>query len=132
MGKNWGNAVCTKWGVQWRKLKHLLFESDYLIINWSDYDKGRLLLIFGMLSQVSVLKWCIMNFYYSSNRIWFNPSALKFRIMVACIVLLSYGVLAVLSLYFKKYLNFRLFFSYFAPDPVWDRHDLWWLYDRDL
>lgn len=115
MGKNWGNAVCTKWGVQWRKLKHLLFESDYLIINWSDYDKGRLLLIFGMLSQVSVLKWCIMNFYYSTNRIWFNPSELKFRIIVACIVLLSYGVLAVLSLYFKKYLNFRLFFSYFAP-----------------
>ena len=115
MGENWGNAVCTKWGVQWRKLKHLLFESDYLIINWSDYDKGRLLLIFGMLSQVSVLKWCIMIFYYSTNRIWFNPSELKFRIIVACIVLLSYGVLAVLSLYFKKYLNFRLFFSYFAP-----------------
>ncbi|MCL6239517.1 hypothetical protein M5F66_14510 [Acinetobacter sp. ANC 5033] len=79
MGKNWGNAVCTKWGVQWRKLKHLLFESDYLIINWSDYDKGRLLFIFGMLSQVSVLKWCIMNFYYSTNRIWFNPSALKLQ-----------------------------------------------------
>jgi hypothetical protein len=115
MGKNWGNAVCTKWGVQWRKLKHLLFESDYLIINWSDYDKGRLLLIFGMLSQVSVLKWCIMNFYYSTNRIWFNPSALKFRIMVACIVLLSYGLLAVLSLYFKKYLNLDCFLAILRP-----------------
>ncbi|OTG78018.1 hypothetical protein B9T33_14610 [Acinetobacter sp. ANC 5054] len=101
--------------LQWRKLKHHLFESDYLIINWSDYDKGRLLLFFGMLSQISVLKWCIMNFYYSNNNVWFNPVALKTRVMVGMIVLLLFTLLAVLSFSFKHHALFRLFLSYFAP-----------------
>lgn len=115
MGKYLGYGIYKKMWMYWGKLKHYLFESDNLIINWSDYDKGRLLLIFGILAQFSVLRWSVANFYYSENVIWFDPAALKMRILIGSLVLSMFALLAALSFWFKKNKPFRTFFSYFAP-----------------
>lgn len=52
-----------------------------LIVNWSDFDKGLLILILSGLNQFAWLIWCIYSYITPEFRVWINPEYMFQRII---------------------------------------------------
>lgn len=98
-----------------RKIKFQLFETDDLIINWNDFDKGVLLLFFGAQNQGFSILWYWYNVEVKKELQWLNIDFYPSRMtsLIACTVLFS--ILLILCHYFKNNQKFRSFISYFSP-----------------
>lgn len=99
---------------QFEKLKHYLFKSDDLIINWSDFDKGVLLLIFGVCTQLGATIWYLL-VYFSENRMWLNLDFFPQRLLSVSLTTLVFIVLTIASYKYQDRPRFRMFISYFTP-----------------
>lgn len=99
----------------WGRFRFHLLESDNLILNWPNFDKGVLLLIFGALCQVSAIKWYLFSYFSEEDRIWINPDFFLVRMTTVAITLVIFMVLAVFSFRYKRNKKFRKFISYFSP-----------------
>ncbi|WP_407304464.1 GGDEF domain-containing protein [Acinetobacter sp.] len=92
-----------------------MLESDNLIINWPNFDKGVLLLIFGAFCQVSAIKWYLVSYFSVENAVWINAEFFFFRIVALIITLIIFIVMIVVSFKYKKNRKFRRFISYLSP-----------------
>ena len=91
-----------------------LFETDNVLIYWPDFNKGILLLLFGLLTLCGHLLWYILN-YHSEHQIWFSESYHEYRMFTTyCQIALTAFVLIV-SLAFKRFRSFRKFMGWFIP-----------------
>lgn len=99
---------------QFQQLKHYLFKSDDLIINWSDFDKGVLLLIFGVATQVGAIVW-YLSVYFSEDRIWLNLDFFPQRVVSVSLTLLVFIGLTIASYRYHLVPRFRVFMGYFSP-----------------
>ena len=98
-----------------KKIKYELFETDDLLINWNNFDKGVLILSFGALSQFGAGKWYIYNFLYLEQTRWLNATFFQPRMISLTICFLIFVVLLFLCHFYKNNLIFRTFISYFSP-----------------
>ncbi|MCG2607069.1 GGDEF domain-containing protein [Acinetobacter sp. SM34] len=99
----------------WGRFKFHLLESDNLIINWSNFDKGVLLCFFGAFCQLSALKWYLFSCYSEENRVWINHDFFITRITTLFITLGIFIGLIALSHRYKRNEKFRQFITYFSP-----------------
>jgi len=99
----------------WGRVKFHLFESDNLIINWSNFDKGILLCFFGAFCQVSAIKWYLFSCYSEENRVWINHDFFFVRISTVVATLIVFIGMIVLSYRYKHNAKFRQFIAYFSP-----------------
>ena len=99
----------------WCRFRFHLLESDNLIINWPDFDKGVLLLVFGAFCQVSAIKWYLVSYFSAENAVWINTDFFFIRMLTVFITLLFFMLLVVLSFRYKRNKRFRKFISHFSP-----------------
>ena len=99
----------------WGRVKFHLFESDNLIINWSNFDKGILLCFFGAFCQVSAIKWYLFSCYSEENLVWINHDFFFVRISTVVATLIVFIGMIVLSYRYKHNAKFRQFIAYFSP-----------------
>lgn len=91
-----------------------LFETDKVIINWPDFDKGILLLVFAMFVVPGHLIWYFIN-YSSENKVWFNQSYYDYRMFTTWVQVILTTLLFSITWIFKRYRRFRLFMGWFIP-----------------
>ena len=102
-------------GRLYRQIKAYITDPDNILINWSDFKKGRLILFFGILSQIEQVKWYLINFYSVETQQWLNPDYFHIR-MSLLIFCFSVNCAAFWCCFkFKHNLKFQSFISYFAP-----------------
>ena len=99
----------------WGRFRFHIHESDNLIINWPNFDKGVLLLIFGALCQVSAIKWYLFSYFSEEDRVWINPDFFLIRIVSVLVTLTIFVVMIAVSFRYKRNRKFRKFISYFSP-----------------
>ena len=86
----------------WGRFRFHIHESDNLIINWPNFDKGVLLLIFGALCQVSAIKWYLFSYFSEEDRVWINPDFFLIRIVSVLVTLTIFVVMIAVSFRYKK------------------------------
>lgn len=99
----------------YKKIKFQLFETDDLIINWNDFDKGVLLLFFGALSQGFYIFWYWKNFRINKQLEWLNADFYSCRMTSLIICTAIFSILLILCYYKKNNPEFRTFITYFSP-----------------
>lgn len=98
-----------------KKIKFQLFETDDLIINWNDFDKGVLLLFFGALNQSTSILWYWHNVKIKKQVQWLNIDFYPSRMTSLIICTMLFSVLLILCHYFKHNQKFRTLISYSSP-----------------
>ena len=88
---------------------------DNLIINWPNFDKGVLLLIFGAFCQVSAIKWYLVSYFSAENAVWINADFFFIRIISVVMTLIIFIIIVGFSFRYKRNRKFRRFISYFSP-----------------
>ena len=78
-----------------------LFETDRVIINWPDFDKGILLLVFAMLIVPGHLIWYVIQ-YSTENRVWFNEHYHDYRIFTTWVQIILTTLVFAITLLFKR------------------------------
>ena len=91
-----------------------LFETDRVIINWPDFDKGILLLVFAMLIVPGHLIWYVIQ-YSTENRVWFNEHYHDYRIFTTWVQIILTTLVFAITLLFKRNAQFRAFMGWFIP-----------------
>lgn len=96
-------------------IRSFLFDPDNMLIHWSDFGKAKLILFFGVMSQIDAIKWYLFSHYSDNFRQWMDQSFFQQRIISVTIVLLIFTVLFIACFNFDKNTKFRAFVSYFSP-----------------
>lgn len=97
-----------------RLLRYHLFETDKVLIDWPDFHKGILLLLFALLILPGHLLWYL---YYtdSPQSVWLSQSYYEYRLFTTiCQIVLTLLVLLI-SCVFSRYKAFRSFMGWFIP-----------------
>jgi diguanylate cyclase (GGDEF)-like protein len=98
-----------------RSGKAYLTDSQNMLINWSDFKKGRLILFFGILSQIEVARWYLFSYYSDEKIKWLNPDYFDLRVGLLGLVSIIYIFLFWCCFKFKQNSNFQKFIAYFSP-----------------
>ena len=98
-----------------KRIKFQLFETDDLFINWYDFDKGVLLLFFGILSLFSQIKWYWYNIEIKKELRWLNIDFYHSRMISLIVCVVIFAILLILCHYFKNNQKFRRVISYLSP-----------------
>lgn len=99
----------------YKKIKFQLFETDDLIINWNDFDKGIFLLFLGALHQGYSIFWYWYNVEVRRELRWLNIDFYSSRMTSLIVSTVIFSIILILCHYFKNNQNFRTFISYISP-----------------
>lgn len=102
-------------GQLYRKTNAYITDPENMLINWSDFEKGRLLLFFGILSQIEQVKWYLINFYSADTQQWLNNDYFQLRIALLLLCFIVYSFCFWCCFKFKFNQKFQTFISYFSP-----------------
>ena len=99
----------------YRMANTYILDPQNMLINWSDFKKGRLILFFGILSQLEVARWLIVAFYTPEKAQWLNPDYFELRVTQLLVTSVIYLVLFWSCFKFQHIAKFQTFIAYFAP-----------------
>lgn len=92
-----------------------LHDPNNMLINWSDYNKGRLVLFFGILSQTIFTLWYLLSIFVFDYSAWLNLEYFQPLILMMASFLSVFIILFILSFYLKKHHYFKSFLAFFSP-----------------
>ena len=99
----------------YKKIKFQLFETDDLIINWNNFDKGVFFLVLGVLHQGYSIIWYWHNVEIKKELRWLNIDFYSSRMTSLIFCILLFSILLIFCHYFKNNQSFRTFISYISP-----------------
>lgn len=95
-------------------IKYVLLESDRSIINWSNFNKGILLLIFGLLMLIGHWLWYYLTFH-SEYQIWLDPEYYPHRTLTTCLQVILTTCFLTIALVLRKNATARRILGYLIP-----------------
>lgn len=98
-----------------KHISSFLKEPDNMLINWSDFSKGKLIAFFGLLSQFGALKWYLLSYYSLENNRWIDSEFFKLRVISVTLCGVVFSVIFVLCFVIENNKKFRIFVAYFTP-----------------